>query len=94
MTIEVAGGAPHEEDGWIGRRVRAGEALIHVTGPVGRCVVTTRNPDSGAVDFDTLGVLAGYRALREGKSFACGVCGDVLEPGRIAVGDRVAVETP
>jgi NADPH-dependent curcumin reductase CurA len=41
-------------------------------------VVTSRNPDSGTSDFDTLGALAGYRTLREGKAFGCGVCGDVL----------------
>ena len=89
MTIELAGGAEHEEDAWIGRDLRVGDARIRVVGPVGRCVVTTRNPETGDVDFDTLGVLAGYRTLREGKSFACGVCGDVLEPGRVAVGDGV-----
>jgi uncharacterized protein YcbX len=89
MTIELEGGSGHEEDGWIGRDLRVGEARIRVVGPVGRCVVTTRNPDTGSVDFDTLGVLAGYRTLREGKSFACGVCGDVLEPGRVAIGDAL-----
>jgi MOSC domain-containing protein len=89
MTIELAGGDEHEEDGWIGREVVVGEARIRVTGPVGRCVVTTRNPDTGVSDLDTLGVLAGYRTLREGKSFGCGVCGDVVAEGVVRVGDSL-----
>jgi uncharacterized protein YcbX len=51
--------------------------------------VTTRNPDTGESDLDTLGVLAGYRRLREGKSFGCGVCGDVVVEGTIRVGDSL-----
>ena len=89
MTIELEGCDEHEEDTWIGSRVEVGGARIRVSGPVGRCVVTTRNPDSGESDLDTLGVLAGYRTLREGKSFGCGVCGDVLDEGRIRVGDSL-----
>jgi hypothetical protein len=89
MTIELEGGEEHEEDGWIGGEVTVGGAQVHVTGPVGRCVVTTRNPDSGVSDLDTLGVLAGYRTLKEGKSFGCGVCGDVLAEGVVRVGDSL-----
>jgi uncharacterized protein YcbX len=90
MTIELEGGDEHAEDAWIGGEVTVGEARIRVTGPVGRCVVTTRNPDTGVSDLDTLGVLAGYRTLREGKSFGCGVCGDVLVEGTVRVGDSLA----
>jgi uncharacterized protein YcbX len=89
MTIELEGCDDHEEDDWIGSEIEVGDARIRVTGPVGRCVVTTRNPDSGVSDLDTLGLLAGYRTLREGKSFGCGVCGDVLVEGTIRVDDSV-----
>jgi MOSC domain-containing protein len=89
MTIELEGGDEHEEDAWIGGEATVGAARIRVTGPVGRCVVTTRNPDTGVSDLDTLGVLARYRTLREGKSFGCGVCGDVLEEGTVRVGDSL-----
>jgi uncharacterized protein YcbX len=51
--------------------------------------VTTRNPDTGVSDLDTLRVLAGYRTLKEGKSFGCGVCGDVLAEGVVRVGDSL-----
>lgn len=89
MTLELAGAGEHEEDGWIGGDVGVGEARVRVTGPVGRCVVTTRNPDTGESDLDTLRVLGGYRTLKEGKSFGCGVCGDVLTEGAVRVGDSL-----
>ena len=89
MTIELEGCEEHEEDDWIGSEVDVGEALILVAGPVGRCVVTTRNPDTGVSDLDTLDLLAGYRTLREVKSFGCGVCGDVLVEGTVRVGDSL-----
>jgi uncharacterized protein YcbX len=89
MTIELEGCDEHEEDDWIGDEVEVGGARIRVAGPVGRCVVTSRNPDSGRSDFDTLGALAGYRTLREGKAFGCGVCGDVLIEGSVRVGDSL-----
>jgi uncharacterized protein YcbX len=89
MTVELEGCEEHEEDSWYGGEVEVGGAGIRIAGPVGRCVVTTRNPDTGESDLDTLGTLAGYRTLREGKSFGCGVCGDVLAEGTIRVGDSL-----
>jgi uncharacterized protein len=89
MTVEIDGCAEHEEDGWIGSELDVGDARIRISGPVGRCVVTTRNPDSGVSDLDTLGVLASYRTLREEKAFGCGVCGDVLVEGTVRVGDSL-----
>ncbi len=94
MTIELEGCGEHEEDGWIGDVLAVGEARIHVTGPVGRCVVTTRDPDSGVPDLDTLRALGSYRTLREGKSFGCGVCGDVIAEGTVSVGEVLGVPGP
>ena len=61
MLFEIAGVGAHEEDTWIGRHVQIGDAEIVGTGDIGRCVVTSRDPDSGVVDLPTLAVLAGYR---------------------------------
>jgi hypothetical protein len=47
MLMGVEGVGPHEEDTWLGRRVRAGGAAIVVRGNVGRRVITTLNPDTG-----------------------------------------------
>jgi uncharacterized protein YcbX len=89
MTIEIEGCDEHEEDGWIGGEVEIGGARIRVTGPVGRCAVTTRNPDTGTSDLDTLGALAGYRTVKESKAFGCGVCGDVVVEGSMRIGDSL-----
>jgi uncharacterized protein YcbX len=88
MLAGVGGSEPHEEDTWIGRRVRIGDALVLVRGHVGRCAITTQNPDTGVPDLDTLRVLLSYRGLRDGE-VDMGVYGEVLEPGRVRVGDPV-----
>jgi uncharacterized protein YcbX len=89
MLVHVAGTQPHEEDGWIGREVAIGDALVRVTKNDARCRMTTRNPETGVKDFDTLKEIKAYRGLREGKSIDFGVYADVVTPGRIRVGDPV-----
>jgi uncharacterized protein YcbX len=91
MLLEVDGCGPHEEDSWIGCRVRLGDAVIRVTRPVGRCVITTQDPETGVPDFDTLRTITGYRGLRNGKSIDFGVYGEVERPGDVVVGDDVDV---
>src|SRR5207248_8335160 len=61
MNFGLAGLEPHEEDDWIGRRVKVGDAVVVPQGNVGRCAITTQNPDTGLRDLDTLGALASYR---------------------------------
>ena len=90
MLLEIDGVGPHEEDGWIGGNVRAGDAVLAPIGDVGRCVVTTRDPDTGgSTDLDTLKVLAGYRRDGRTEPLPFGVYCDVASPGRIRVGDPV-----
>jgi uncharacterized protein YcbX len=92
MTIGVDGVEAHAEDGWIGERVRVGEALVAVRAHVGRCAVTTRDPDTGTRDLDTLGAIAEYRAdVQTREPLPFGVWCAVVEPGRVAVGDAVEV---
>ena len=93
MLFELDGCAAHEEDEWVRRTVRIGEALVRIRGDVGRCAITTQNPDTGVPDFDTLRTIKAYRletANEKGKKhLPFGIYGEVLEPGRVAVGDRV-----
>lgn len=93
MLLEIDGCDPHEEDAWIQRDVRIGEALVRLLGDVGRCAITTQNPETGVRDFDTLRLIAGYRPRTtnvEGKQhIPFGVYGEVTEPGRVRVGDLV-----
>jgi len=93
MLFELDDCAPHEEDTWIKRQVRIGDAVVYLRGDVGRCAITTQNPDSGVPDFDTLRTIKAYRietANEKGKKhLPFGVYGEVVEPGRVAVGDCV-----
>jgi uncharacterized protein len=89
MLVHLAGTRPHEEEEWVGRRVRIGAAVVRVTEPDPRCRMTTRNPDTGIRDFDTLRAIKAYRGVRNGKSIDFGVYADVETPGRVRVGDPV-----
>lgn len=90
MLFEVDGLLPHEEDAWMGSDVAIGDAVVRINGDIGRCVVTTHDPDTGTTTVDTLGALARYR--REGvvEPLPFGVYGSVVSPGRVSVGDAVA----
>jgi len=94
MLFEIDGVEAHEEDGWLGKQVAIGDAVIVPIGDVGRCVVTTRDPDTAVSDLDTLKLLAGYR--REGvvEPLPFGVYCDVAVPGRVRVGDPVRLVVP
>jgi uncharacterized protein len=63
--------------------------VIRVGGPVPRCVVTTRDPDLGFRDFDSLREIKAYRGLRDGKEIDFGMYADVEEPGVVRVGDTL-----
>ncbi len=91
MLFGVDGIGVHEEDTWIGRDVAVGEAVIRVRGNVGRCAVTTQNPDTGVRDLATLEALTAYRGVMETtEPLPFGVVGSVVTPGRVALGDAVA----
>jgi len=90
MLIEFSGGDPHVEDSWCDGLLTVGEAVVRVGGPVHRCAATTRNPDTGVVDLQALREIKAYRGRQDsvfglGSNF--GVYADVVEPGRISVGD-------
>lgn len=94
MLIEFASDEPHVEDSWHGSQVEVGDAVLRAGGPVKRCAATTRNPESGAVDLQTLRLITDYRGRQEselGSGAHFGVYGAVIEPGAIAVGDRLRV---
>jgi uncharacterized protein YcbX len=88
MSIGVDGIEAHDEDRWLERRIRIGEAVVLPRGNVGRCAATTRDPESGERTLDTLAALASYR-VDGTERLPFGVWGRVVEPGRIRVGDPV-----
>jgi len=92
MTFGIDGVAAYAEDGWVGREVRIGGAVVRVDGNVGRCAVMTQDPDTGRPSFDTLHVLHHERAhLAASEPLPFGVWSSVVDAGRVAFGDRVAV---
>ncbi|MEA2383779.1 MAG: uncharacterized protein QOH72_3750 [Solirubrobacteraceae bacterium] len=91
MTIEIDGIEAWAEHGWSGREVRVGDAVLRVASPTERCAVTTRSPDDGRRDAPVLKALAGLRG-KDDVTF--GVWCDVVAPGRVRVGDAIAVGAP
>ena len=92
MSVELDGPEPHGEDAWVGRTLQIGDARVAVQGHVGRCTITSRNPDSGALDLPTLDYLRAYRAdLATSEPLAFGVHAAVLVPGVVRVGDEAVL---
>ena len=89
MLVEIEDAAAFEEDGWSGKRIRLGDAIVRVGEQMPRCVLTTINPETASKDFPTLDVLASYRKV--GRQLMFGMYGDVKEPGIVRVGDPVEV---
>jgi len=89
MLFTLAGCEAHEEDGWNGRLLRVGDAVLRAGGPIERCAVTTRDPDTGEKDLDTLRLIKDYRGVSDRQTVDFGVYADVVEPGRVRAGDSV-----
>ena len=94
MLVEFSGGEPHVEDTWVGHRLEVGGAVLVGGGPVKRCAATTREPDTGEVDLQTLRMIMDYRGRQEsdlGAGAMFGTYATVLEPGTVSVGDVLRV---
>ncbi len=90
MQFGIDGVEPHAEDGWLGKRIGIGRAVVVPIGNVGRCAVTTQNPETGRADLDTLKALARYRDVPETtEPLPFGVHAAVSVPGLVRVGDPV-----
>jgi uncharacterized protein YcbX len=90
MLIEIDGVDAHEEDTWLGRATRIGGAVITWGGNVGRCLTTSRDPDTGEIDLPTLDMLRSYRGeITTTEPLPFGIYGGVVEEGKVQVGDIV-----
>ncbi|RKS72478.1 hypothetical protein CLV35_2722 [Motilibacter peucedani] len=86
VLVELEGAAPYEEDGWVGRDVRVGAAVVRVSHLLQRCVVIGASPVTGEQDWDGVRRLVQVR----GRDLTClGVIATVVEPGEVGVGDPV-----
>ena len=94
MLVEIDGVEAHAEDRWAGSRsrVRIGEAVVAFTGHVGRCLITSRDPDTGVADVPTLDILSSYRGDADAtEPLPFGIWGRVVSPGTVRLGDDVTL---
>jgi uncharacterized protein YcbX len=92
MLIEIDGIGAHEEDAWVGRSVSIGDAVVRFGGHVGRCLITSRDPETGVVDLPTLDLLGDYRGdVAATEPLPFGIYGSVTQEGVVRVGDEVTV---
>jgi uncharacterized protein len=80
-----------EEEGqpelsWIGRMLRAGGATLRISASTGRCRMTT------LAQADLPHDPAVLRAITQHADVQFGVYAEVVEPGRVAVGDSVTFD--
>jgi uncharacterized protein len=70
------------EEGWAGRVIRAGGAVLRVEERITRCRATTADPTTGLAAGDTLAALQAAYGHQD-----LGVYATVIEGGAVAVGD-------
>jgi len=73
---------------WEGGLLRVGGAVIHIVSLRARCIMTTFDPDTAEQDREVL--LRIHRELGGVLALDC----EVLQPGRVKVGDRVEIRLP
>lgn len=90
LVLDVPGDGAEEgwpEDGWTGRALRVGGAVVVPTEPCVRCTMVTRAQPGVEADVEI------FRALRRHHGATFGMWTDIRTPGRVAVGDSVRAET-
>ena len=82
LVVETAD--PFEEEGWLGREVRAGQVVLRVVGRIERCRM---------VDLEQVGLPALEGLLKvvgAERDMCAGVYADVVQPGSLVEGDELA----
>lgn len=83
-NIWIEGLAPWEEFDWDGKDVHVGAARLRIRERTDRCMSTHANPETGKRDADVLA------ALRSWGHQDFSVRAEVIEGGKISIGDEVA----
>lgn len=84
LYVAAAPGFATREPEMIGARLRAGDVLLEVVKPIRRCVTTTYDVATG----ESLPLVLESVATR--RDNVVGVYCEIVEPGTVAVGDRLA----
>lgn len=88
------GDGPGAEDGWAGRELRLGTALVRVGGGIGRCAVIDIDPGTGERGSRLLRTLATYRPRNEAGEPCFGVYAEVIEPGVVIAPSEHPLRSP
>lgn len=88
LLVEGVDEVPFSEDDWVGCILRIGKLRMRVDKRDGRCVVITIDPVTTARNPAIL------RTVATDRQGCLGVYGSTVEPGRVALGDPVLVESP
>ncbi|MGW0230767.1 MOSC domain-containing protein [Actinopolymorpha singaporensis] len=90
FVVDTGDAPAFAEDAWTGRSLRLGDAVVRVRGPLERCALVDRRPESGGRDAMVLRALAADR--RVDGQIVFGVHVDVEHPGTVRLGADVTVE--
>ncbi len=85
-NVWVEGLAPWVENGWSGRDIAVGEAVLKGVKPITRCAATHANPETGERDVDVCASLFEHYG-----HVLCGLYVSIEAGGRIAVGDPLEI---
>jgi uncharacterized protein YcbX len=85
LYVRAAPGFVKREQDLVGTTVRAGDAVLRVTKVTRRCITPNYDVATGTVGPDVL------RALAEHRESRIGVYCDVVEPGEVALADRLTI---
>lgn len=88
ILVETAHDSAFPEDDWVGRVLRFGSVRMRVDKRDGRCAVITIDPVTAERNPAIL------RAVAKERQGCLGVYGTTVEPGRVAVNDKVLIEAP
>ena len=87
LLVEGTDDSAFPEDAWVGAVLRIGGMRMRVDQRDERCVMVNIDPVSAQRDPAIL------RAIARERQACLGVYGSTVQPGRVAVGDPVAIET-
>jgi hypothetical protein len=85
LVVDASGDEAYPEDAWVGAELRVGELVMRVDKRDQRCVMINVDPLTIARDPSVL------RAVAQEREACLGVYGTIVTPGRVALGDPVAL---
>ena len=87
IVVDSLDGEPFAEDAWVGRVLRIGGMRVRIDKRDGRCAVVTIDPAT------TIRNPAILRTIAQERDGCLGVYGSTVQPGRIALGDSVSLDS-